>query len=173
MPSPVGHMMAGMAAGWLVAGAPRGFAWRRGGVREAIAFGALGALPDVDLIFGTHSGPTHSLGAAAILAVAVLVARGAMGIRGGACTPASCFAAYASHVLLDWLATDSSPPIGIMALWPLSHRYYESDLHLFLAISRRYLQGWRFVRQNGFALARELVILIPVLGLVVLTRERR
>ena len=96
-----------------------------------------------------------------------------MGTRGVACTPASCFAAYASHVLLDWLATDSSPPIGIMALWPLSHRYYESDLHLFLAISRRYLQGWRFVRQNVFALARELVILIPVLGLVVLTRERR
>ncbi len=75
-------------------------------------------------------------------------------------------AAYASHVLLDWLGSDSSPPIGVMALWPFSRAYYESDLHVFMAISRRYYQGWRFVTQNVLAVSLELVILVPVLALV-------
>ena len=59
--------------------------------------------------------------------------------------------AFASHVLLDWLGSDASPPIGIMALWPFSSAYYESELHVFMAISRRYYQGWAFVEQNGRA----------------------
>ena len=54
--------------------------------------------------------------------------------------------AYASHTLLDWLGTDSSPPIGIMALWPFSRGYYESTWHVFMAISRRYWlpEFWTF-----------------------------
>ena len=73
--------------------------------------------------------------------------------------------AYASHTLLDWLGTDSSPPIGIMALWPFSRAYYESHLHVFMAISRRY---WlpEFWTLNVLALGRELAILLP-LALVV------
>ena len=80
-------------------------------------------------------------------------------------------AAYASHTLLDWLGTDSSPPIGIMALWPFSSEYYESHLHLFRAISRRYwLQ--EFWTSNARALAGELAILLPVIALVFFVRRR-
>jgi inner membrane protein len=164
-------VIAGVAAGWLVAGSPRGPAWRRTAAREVLIFGALGALPDVDLIVGAHSGPTHSVGAAAIIGLVVVLAGGTP-IRRGALRAAACVAAYGSHILLDWLATDSSPPIGIMALWPFTRQYYESDVHLFLAISRRYWQGWSFVRQNLIAIARELVILVPVFGLVTLARGR-
>jgi hypothetical protein len=82
-------------------------------------------------------------------------------------------AAYASHVLLDWLGSDSSPPIGVMALWPFSRAYYESDLHVFLAISRRYYQGWRFVTQNVLAVSLELMILVPAIALVWRFRGRR
>ena len=31
----------------------------------------------------------------------------------------ACAAAWASHVLLDWLGTDAMAPIGVMALWPV------------------------------------------------------
>ena len=185
MPSPVGHILGGIAAGWIVAGAPpRADRGRATGSRlpigrwaaEAALFGALGALPDVDLLVGAHSGPTHSLGAAAI---AGLVA-GWIAVRRGWLSPpvrvaiaaAACAAAYGSHVLLDWLSRDTTAPIGIMALWPFRREYYESDLHLFMAISRRYYQGWTFVQQNGLAVIRELVILIPVLILVVVLRPR-
>ena len=85
----------------------------------------------------------------------------------------ACVAAYASHVLLDWLGSDSSPPIGVMALWPFSRAYYESDLHVFMAISRRYYQGWRFVTQNVLAVSLELLILVPALALVWRFRGRR
>ena len=186
MPSPLGHVLGGIAAGWLVSGVPSRASraktqspakstadwWR-----EAVLFGALGALPDVDLLFGAHSGPTHSIGAAVMVGVlATLV--GARGILRSPPVTArtatlACSAAYGSHVLLDWMSTDSMAPIGIMALWPFDRGYYESNLHMFGAISRRYYQGWTFVRQNIIAVLRELAILIPALSLVVVLRRRR
>jgi hypothetical protein len=84
----------------------------------------------------------------------------------------ACVAAYASHVLLDWLGSDSSPPIGVMALWPFNRAYYESDWHVFMAISRRYYQGWRFVTQNVLAVSLELAVLVPALALVWRVRGR-
>ena len=174
MPSPVGHVIAGVTVGWLVAGSPK-VSVTLG--REALLFGALAALPDIDLLFGAHSGPTHGLGAA--LAVGILAAlvqstwtgptpTGLTSVR----VAAACAAAYGSHALLDWLGTDTSPPIGIMALWPFSARHYESDIHLFMAISRRYYHGWVFVRHNAIALVRELVILVPLLMVTILFRPR-
>jgi membrane-bound metal-dependent hydrolase YbcI (DUF457 family) len=180
MPSPVGHVIAGAACGWMVSGAPTGPRWLDRAWREGALFGMLGALPDIDLLSGRHSGPTHSLGAAVIVAVAALLLSVIAGNRERrspgmplSVFSLACFAAYGSHVLLDWLATDSTPPIGVMALWPLTRQHYESDLHLFMAISRRYHQGWMFVRQNALAFLREIAILVPVLWLVLLLRSRR
>jgi hypothetical protein len=81
-------------------------------------------------------------------------------------------AAWASHVLLDWLGTDTTPPIGEMALWPLTRTYYESGLHLFPAISRRYWLS-EFWMYNLEALAIELAILAPIAGAVVAWRRWR
>jgi membrane-bound metal-dependent hydrolase YbcI (DUF457 family) len=181
MPSPIGHALAGIAAGWLVAGAPnvaKVVSTSAGKVPatfllEVGLFGALATVPDVDLLFGAHSGPTHSVGAAAVVGLAAFVSARRLGARHAGRLALACVAAYASHVLLDWLGSDSSPPIGVMALWPFSRAYYESDQHVFMAISRRYYQGWRFVRQNVLAVSLELVILVPVLALVWRFRGRR
>jgi membrane-bound metal-dependent hydrolase YbcI (DUF457 family) len=175
MPSPVGHVIAGVAAGWLVAGRPK--APDTIG-REALLFGALAALPDVDLIVGAHSGPTHSLAVALVVGIVAGLVQHLRVRRQGttALSPltlaAACAVAYGSHALLDWLGTDSSPPIGIMALWPFTAAHYESDLHLFMAISRRYYQGWVFVRHNAVAIVRELIVLIPLLMLTISFRSR-
>ncbi|MBA3231750.1 MAG: hypothetical protein H0T05_02920, partial [Acidobacteria bacterium] len=119
-----------------------------------LPFAALGALPDVDLLFGVHSMYTHSLGAVVLV---LLVARPVTGAWRWATAAAL---AYASHLLLDWLGHDTTAPIGIMALWPLTSDYYESSLHLFLPISRRYwLPG--FVAHNFTAMARELLWIGP------------
>jgi membrane-bound metal-dependent hydrolase YbcI (DUF457 family) len=165
LPSPIAHALAGVISGWTID--PPGRDVRR----PVLIFAAAGMAADLDLLVGAHSGPTHGLGAALIVgAVSWLVLR-----RARSC-PAwrpSCAvaAAYASHTLLDWLGTDSSPPIGIMALWPLSHRYYESPWRVFMAISRRYWlpEFWTF---NIRALGRELVILVPLAVIVVMTRRR-
>ena len=151
MPSPVGHALGGLAFGSLIAGHR---------VRNGIAFAALGMLPDIDFLFGTHSTYTHSLGAALIVGLATLG-----WLRGDLLMAAAAAAAYGSHVLFDWMGRDGSPPIGIMALWPFSSGFYLSDLHLFMAIERRY---WRpgFLMHNLAAIAREIAILAPAVALV-------
>ncbi len=176
MPSPVGHALAGAAAGWLVAGAfapafARRDRWPSRSrsldllthpvVRSGLWFAALGMLPDVDFLFGTHSTYTHSVGATLIVALAGLFLapdrRTVFALASGA--------AYATHILLDWLGDDTTPPIGIMALWPLTSDFYQSDLHWFMAITRRY---WlpNFWSHNLMAMAREMGLLLPILLLV-------
>ncbi len=167
MPSPLGHALAGAAAGWALAGPSRGprERTRREVWRLRAVFGLLGILPDLDLLFGGHRGPTHGLGAVVIvgLATAALARPKRLGMAAAA--------AYATHILLDWLGTDTSPPIGLMALWPLSREYFESNVHLFGSISRRYwLPG--FWEHNLRAIAWELLILLPPALVVFMQRQR-
>ena len=169
MPSPLAHGLAAVTIGWMVDSPPRGdraAAWKR-----AALFAAAGVAPDLDLIVGAHSGPTHGLGAAVLAGVVAWLCLRGLGWRGGVTTACAVTLAYASHTLLDWLGTDSSPPIGIMALWPFSRDYYESRLHVFMAISRRY---WlpEFWASNARALAGELAILLTLAALVFFARRR-
>ena len=66
MPSSVGHGLMGLSVAWFVASVRT--AWARALSRSqqwalALVCVALAVLPDVDLVFGVHRGPTHSLGA--------------------------------------------------------------------------------------------------------------
>jgi len=79
-------------------------------------------------------------------------------------------AAYATHPLLDWLGADTSPPLGVMAFWPFSREYMLSPVEVFMAISRRYAPK-TFWRQNLHALARELLLLLPIVAAVCWTRR--
>jgi inner membrane protein len=166
MPSPVAHALAGLASGWIVRGnrLPDG---GRPAIREAALFAILGMVPDIDLLFGIHRGPTHGLGAAVLAGLAAWVP-GWTGRRGTRrlTLAFACVFAYASHTLLDWLASDTSAPLGIMALWPLTRKYYESDLRIFMAISRRIDHPEIFWPQNIAAFARELMILVPLVVVV-------
>jgi inner membrane protein len=85
----------------------------------------------------------------------------------------ACGAAYGSHVLLDWLGVDTSPPRGVVAWWPFSPAYYQAPWPVFLAISRRYHQPPLFWWPNAVALLRELLILAPVVMLGWYVRQRR
>jgi hypothetical protein len=159
MPSPLGHALGAAAAGWAVDG-------RRPSLRTTAILVAVGLAPDLDLLFGTHSTYTHSLGAVAIATfVAWTVTRDAR-------LAAAVAAAWASHLLLDWLGSDSRDPIGIMALWPWSSEHYQSDLHVFGAISRRYWMPEQFVWGNLKAAAREVAVLLPIAIAVYWIRTR-
>lgn len=153
-------------------------------LRHALIFGCAGMAPDLDLLVGAHRGPTHGLGAAVLAGgLSLLLApmadsrpaspaqahsRASPGRLLFACAVAL---AYASHTLLDWLGHDTTPPTGIMALWPISRAYYESSVHLFDAISRRYwLPG--FWQHNLVAMTRELTIIVPILGAIYVLRRR-
>jgi hypothetical protein len=75
-------------------------------------------------------------------------------------------------VLFDWLGSDTTPPIGIMALWPISSEYYFANAFVFDAISRRsHLPG--FLTHNITAVLREIAYLAPWLLLAAVTSRRR
>jgi LexA-binding, inner membrane-associated putative hydrolase len=168
-------MLGGVIAGWLIAGREGGStstsaghrptrrrAWRQDGI-----FAAVGAAPDLDLLAGTHSTYTHSIGAAALTALAVLLWHRGRQPR----LALACAAAVASHILLDWLGSDTTPPIGIMALWPFTREFYQSPFFVFMAITRRW---WlpQFYTWNLVAALREVAILGPI-ALVVGALRRR
>ena len=167
MPTPLGHALAGVAAGCLIAGAsnPRNTrlpalasAWCRALTdRRVVAFGVLGMLPDVDFLFGIHSAQTHSVGATAVVALFVAVVWPRMGPR----LALAAAAAYGTHVLLDWLGSDTTAPLGVMALWPFSSQFYLSDGYWFMSVCREYweLGCWR---HNVVGVLREVLILGPL-----------
>jgi inner membrane protein len=157
VPSPVGHALGGIAAGW-------GSLPRRDRAAAAI-LAAVAVAPDLDLLVHDHRGFSHSLGAALIAGVvAWLVTR-----RAGWAVAVT--AAWGSHVLLDWLSHDTRPPLGVMALWPFTRDYYKSSLELFPAVSRRYWLA-EFWIYNLRALLVELIVVGPIAALAV-WRARR
>ena len=173
MPSPVGHAIAGAAAGWLVTGPPTRRPFDSPGTRQALMFAVLGMAPDLDLLTGNHSGPSHSVGMMLAVGLAMwTVAPRLAPELARHLVAAACMFAYGSHLLLDWLGQDTTPPIGIMALWPFSDAYYQSSLGAFMAVSRRYYQGAVFWQHNLLALARELAILVPLAVLVAYATRR-
>jgi membrane-bound metal-dependent hydrolase YbcI (DUF457 family) len=157
VPSPVGHALGGLAAGWHLVPRKNRYA--------ACLVAGIAIAPDLDLLIGTHRGASHSVGAALIAAaVAGLV------MRSPRWAVASALA-WGSHILLDWLSNDTRPPLGIMALWPLSHAYYKAALEIFPPVSRRYWES-RFWLYNLRALVAEVIVLGPIVWFV-LRRARR
>jgi len=164
MPSPVGHALGALAAAWTVlppdadgTAEGRGAALlrRRRRLKAALVVG-VALLPDLDLLLGTHSQWTHSVGAVALVFLAAWLAGGRRHTR----FAAALALAYATHPLLDWLGQDGTPPYGVMAGWPFTSRYFHSGADLFVGISRRYwLPG--FAAHNVAAIAREVVLLGP------------
>jgi inner membrane protein len=126
--------------------------------------------PDLDLLLRFvdgrqhHQQESHSLGLALLAgAAAALVAWAARWPRPGRLGMVVALG-WASHVLLDYLSADTSAPVGLMALWPLSRDYFKVPWPLFLDIWRRLdLAG---LQHNLVAVAWEAVLLAPPLLLV-------
>ncbi len=191
MPSPIGHALAGLTVGLLATAAhrrtqpsresharaggstpaiipPRSRANRDVLLTIPIACAAAAVAPDLDLLFGTHSTYTHSLGAVAIVYVAVRLVRP----QPHAVSALAIALAWGTHLLLDWLGTDTTEPVGIMALWPFTTAHYQSTLFVFDAISRLYWIPELFIWANLKAAAKEVLILGPFV-LVAATLARR
>ena len=154
MPSPVGHALGGLIVG------------------EVLAPSALlicivaGVLPDIDFAWGGHNRETHSLGAALIAGLVVLAWKR---------SPRLAFAvtlSWVTHVFFDWLGSDDTPPIGVMALWPINSNFYFANAFVFEAISRRYWLG-NFLTHNAWAVIKEVLILGPIAVIAFLWQVRR
>ena len=153
MPSPVGHALGGLIVGELLAPS------------ALILCAVAGVAPDVDFLWGGHNRQTHSLGAAVIAGVVVLAWKRNPRLA------LAVMLSWASHVLFDWLGSDDTPPLGVMALWPLNSNFYFADAYVFEAISRRYWLD-NFFSHNSWAVMKEILILGPVASVAWWLRRR-
>ena len=159
MPTPFGHAVGGLAAAFLTNSRAKR---PRLTLPLLAASAALAVSPDLDIIAGLHRIYTHSIAAvAAVGIVSWLVLR----TRTSDALPLTAVltAAYASHALLDLLGKDTSPPLGLTVLWPLSSAYYLTGWNVFTEVSRRYWRPGEFIFGNLRALAWEMMVLVPIL----------
>lgn len=159
VPSPVGHLLGGIAAGLLAAPASDR--------RVLTVCAAAAVIPDVDLFLPLpHRGPLHSLAAAGVVGLIAFVVIRRSRSRSDPSRAAFAVAlAYGSHVLLDWMGADTSTPRGLMALWPMTSDYFIADITIFRAISRRYWLA-NFWLDNTVAVLQEVAILGPAVAVV-------
>jgi len=131
MPLPISHSLAGASIFWALD--RDGTARHRGRLLAAVV--AANA-PDFDLLPGLligdpnrfHHGPSHSLFTGVVLAFSLAWLLGPRRCwplrpgwpRGVAATALMLALCWGSHILLDSLTYDPSPPVGVPMLWPLT-----------------------------------------------------
>ena len=167
MPSPAGHAIGAVAAGWLLARPATNLG--RLSLQVAV-LGGIGMAPDLDLLIAQHRGESHSLGVAALAATLAALVRWPVAASRWRIWLV-VFLGWTTHVILDAMGSDTSAPLGVMAFWPFSTSYFISDWQVFMPISRR----WRapgFVPYTVAAVMRELVILVPIALLIWWLRSR-
>src|SRR5919109_37383 len=126
MPSPVGHSLTGYLIYRVAAKDAEDRWWT-----FALYLAAANA-PDLDFIPGLlmgnpgryHHGPSHSVGFAILFGLALSLTMALFKRGDGMRNLTVFFSLYFSHVLLDYVGTDTSFPYGVPLLWPLSHEYY-------------------------------------------------
>jgi membrane-bound metal-dependent hydrolase YbcI (DUF457 family) len=156
MPSPIGHALGGVAAAWAIV--------PRKNFNAAAALAAAALAPDLDLLVGDHRGISHSFGAAVIAGAVAWVAVTLTRQHDASRWCAAVTLAWGSHIVLDWLSNDTRPPIGVMALWPITRDYYKASIEIFPAVSRRW-GDTRFWQYNIYAAVVEVLIMTPLLAL--------
>jgi len=181
MPSPIGHALAGLAAAWAADLVPGNRVWRTAAARASFFRRAgdgltltcvgLGTAADLDHLFVAHRTVTHSIGAVALVAVAA-AAFSAASQRPVARITGMCAAAYATHLLLDWLGVDQYPPRGLQILWPFSREWLISNLDLFRQTARQELLTPPVILKNALAIVQEVAILGPVVVALWLVRVK-
>jgi hypothetical protein len=172
MPSPVGHLIVGVCVQQGCAGHTAEPAWR------LLGFATMAALaPDLDLLLNVltgrnhHQAESHSVGMALIAGVAAWACARGWGRTQARQIGFVTSLGWLSHVALDYLSVDTSVPIGLMALWPFTDRWYKFSWPIFLPITRSL--GWEPMRRNVLAAAWEAVVLLPLLALVWRLRRLR
>jgi membrane-bound metal-dependent hydrolase YbcI (DUF457 family) len=162
MPTPVGHVLGAAAVYFGSRGRPLREDW---GLAAACAGASL--FPDLDFAItplvgrNYHNYFTHSLGFAALFAVVVYFGARLLR-RSRPLRDAGLLAAvYLSHIFLDFLGKDTSPPIGVQLFWPLSDAFFKSPVILFGDVWRGSFARL-FGLHNWMTMAREVLILVPV-----------
>ena len=171
VPTPVGHALGGLAVFVGTQGIPKD--WTLLGATLVAAL-----LPDLDLAIGPFAGRsyhhyfTHSLGFTVLFAGIAYWTMRKMG-RVAPFRDAGVIATgYLSHIILDMLTKDMTPPFGVQLLWPFSDAFIISPVSIFSDVWRGSL-AQLFGLHNWMAMVHEILVLLPAVGLLWWLRGRR
>jgi len=173
VPTPVGHALGGLAA--YLAAPPGKRAHKDWTLLCATLFAAL--LPDLDLAIGPFAGRsyhhyfTHSLGFTVLFADIVYWAMRGMGRASPGRDALVMGSAYFSHILLDMLTKDTTVPFGVQLFWPFADAFVISPVSVFSDVWRGSLTV-TFGLHNWLAMGREILVLMPAVGLLWWLRRR-
>lgn len=166
MATPLGHLLAGAAAG----------AAARGSLppaRAALVAALAAAAPDLDFLPGIllgdparfHHGASHSLGFVLLAALPLLLLPRVP--RRWAVVAA---AGYATHLALDLVTLDNSLPRGIPLLWPLSSAVFQSPVALLPNV--QHTREPVVSLHNLRLVALELLLFVPLLAAALAVARR-
>ena len=181
VPSPIGHVLGGVAVAWLMPAPTPGTNGEAARRKLAALCGVVAALPDLDLLYmPMHRRATHSIPVAilfTIIAVGVTawVTRRRSADRRFAASvwiALALGAAWASHMLLDWMGMDTNPPQGIQMWWPFSDEWFMSGWDLFPRTERRDPLGARAMLINLRAAVQETAMMGAVVVAIRWARQR-
>ena len=181
MPSPLGHALMGFIIREAASKPVQAREWK-----TLLLYMVAAGAPDLDLLPGVlagdpnryHHGISHSVGLAVVFAIMAAVsvaiarrgnARRAFVIAGGL---------YLSHLGLDLINVDTTPPYGEPLFWPISDRYYIAPFGLLPDITRTSSSVVGFFTSlislhNLWTMTAEALLLTPLALLTALWRRRR
>ncbi len=143
MSSPIAHSLIGLAIG-LIRFLPR-YCWNDLVARfhrlwrPLLCCVLLANAPDVDYLFGLgtgnlnsyHQTVTHTFIWTGGLVLAIWAYGWFKERRASWLLLSLLLVLLGSHLLLDWLTVDRSPPVGMMLAWPFSGRFYHAAFAFF------------------------------------------
>jgi membrane-bound metal-dependent hydrolase YbcI (DUF457 family) len=173
MPSPIAHLLAGALVGVTGRAARNPHPRWHPPVALLLVCAGLAALPDSDLLLPiTHRAATHSLVAVALVTILAAGVTGWVTGRLRWDVALVCGLAYSTHLLLDWLGTDTYAPRGIQILWPFDDRWFISGWDLFPRIERRAPFSAETIAINARAAVYEIATMVPTLAAAVYLRRK-
>ncbi|MDD5679079.1 MAG: metal-dependent hydrolase [Kiritimatiellae bacterium] len=185
MASPVAHSLIGLALGLIrfLSGYRSwdGLAGQFRALWRPLLFCVLLAnAPDLDYFFGIfrgnanyyHQTVTHTLVWIYVLALAIWTYGWLRERRASWLSLGLLLALLGSHLLVDWLTVDRSPPIGLTLAWPFADHIYHAA---FAFIPPPAKQNWAAVwsLQNLRLALVEMVITLPLVIIVLWFKRRR
>jgi inner membrane protein len=176
MPSPVGHILAGVLVSRVKPSKPS-----RSLLLQTAFCIFMANAPDLDLLPGLlqnqpllfHGDFMHSLFVGLLVSLAAATVVHWLAHQGKAALVLGS-AAYASHLLMDWTRADGRLPYGIPLFWPFSSRYFIAPIQLFpgfrhggvtTAATGEFIRGildWGNIQ----VIFVEIVLIIPLILLV-------
>ena len=163
MPTPLGHFLAGVTIAWSAESIRQAPLDSRGRVRLALTCAGLAVAPDLDFLYPPiHRTMTHSLSAVGLVVVATGLVASRVRRDDVWSSAVVCGLAYASHLGLDWLGSDTKLPAGIQLLWPFSDAWFISSLGVFRGTDFGGFFRIPVMVSNTLAVLQELLILTPI-----------